>query len=98
MQDRSRAEYLEGSVFAALKPVKSYRSLAPGEGVRFGLLQPARRLVALLRIFQQMRSTFSRCHCGVYLLGSFGASEATIFSKRGSPRSGSQTGCSFKAP
>ena len=29
---------------------------------------------------------------------SFGASEATIFSKRGSPRSGSQTGNSFKAP
>ena len=28
----------------------------------------------------------------------FGASEATIFSKRGSPRSGSQTGNSFKAP
>jgi hypothetical protein len=29
---------------------------------------------------------------------SFGASDATIFSKRGSPRSGSQTGNSFKAP
>src|SRR5262249_43957408 len=29
-------------------------------------------------------------HCGVYLLGSLGASESTIFSKRGSPRSGSQ--------
>jgi hypothetical protein len=29
---------------------------------------------------------------------SFGANEATIFSKRGSPRSGSQTGNSFKAP
>ena len=28
----------------------------------------------------------------------FGASEATIFSKRGSPRSGSQNGNSFKAP
>src|SRR5438132_14153864 len=28
----------------------------------------------------------------------FGASEATIFSKRGSPRSGSQRGNSFKAP
>ena len=27
----------------------------------------------------------------------FGASEATIFSKRGSPRSGSQNGSSFKA-
>ena len=33
-----------------------------------------------------------------YLGGSFGASEATIFSKRGSPRSGSHKGCSFKAP
>ena len=29
---------------------------------------------------------------------SFGANEATIFSKRGSPRSGSQNGNSFKAP
>src|SRR5207249_2289160 len=29
---------------------------------------------------------------------SFGASEATIFSKRGSPRSGSQNGSSFRAP
>jgi len=29
---------------------------------------------------------------------SFGAREATIFSKRGSPRSGSQKGSSFKAP
>ncbi len=28
----------------------------------------------------------------------FGASEATIFSKRGSPRSGSQKGSSFRAP
>ena len=28
----------------------------------------------------------------------FGASEVTIFSKRGSPRSGSQNGSSFKAP
>ena len=28
----------------------------------------------------------------------FGASDATIFSKRGSPRSGSHKGCSFKAP
>jgi hypothetical protein len=28
----------------------------------------------------------------------FGAREATIFSKRGWPRSGSQTGSSFKAP
>jgi len=28
----------------------------------------------------------------------FGAREATIFSKRGSPRSGSQKGCSFSAP
>jgi hypothetical protein len=37
-------------------------------------------------------------HCGVYLLASFGAREATIFSKRGSPRSGSQNGNSFKAP
>jgi hypothetical protein len=33
-----------------------------------------------------------------YLSAAFGASEATIFSKRGSPRSGSQRGCSFKAP
>ncbi len=28
----------------------------------------------------------------------FGAGEATIFSKRGSPRSGSQKGCSFSVP
>ena len=34
----------------------------------------------------------------VELYGFFGANEATIFSKRGSPRSGSQTGNSFKAP
>jgi hypothetical protein len=33
-----------------------------------------------------------------YLSGVFGASDSTIFSKRGSPRSGSQTGNSFKAP
>jgi len=39
-----------------------------------------------------------QAHCGVYLLASFGASEATIFSKRGSPRSGSQKGSSFRAP
>ena len=32
-------------------------------------------------------------HFGIYLLASFGASEATIFSKRGSPRNGSQNGC-----
>jgi hypothetical protein len=44
-----------------------------------------------------MRSTFTRRHCGVHLLGSFGASEATIFSKRGSPRSGSQKGISLSA-
>jgi hypothetical protein len=37
-------------------------------------------------------------HCGGYLLGSFGASDATIFSKRGSPRSGSQKGNNFNAP
>jgi hypothetical protein len=30
--------------------------------------------------------------------GYLGASEATIFSKRGSPRSGSQKGSSFSAP
>ena len=30
--------------------------------------------------------------------GYFGASEATILSKRGSPRSGSQKGCSFRFP
>ena len=33
-----------------------------------------------------------------YLSAAFGANEATIFSKRGSPRSGFQRGCSFKAP
>ena len=33
-----------------------------------------------------------------YLSGVFGASEATIFSKRGSPRSGSQKGDSLSIP
>jgi hypothetical protein len=37
-------------------------------------------------------------HSGVHLAVSFGASEATICSKRGSPRSGSQYGNSFKCP
>jgi len=33
-----------------------------------------------------------------YLSADFGAKEATILSKRGSPRSGSQKGSSFNAP
>ncbi len=33
-----------------------------------------------------------------YHFASFGASEATICSKRGSPRSGSQNGCNFSWP
>ena len=37
-------------------------------------------------------------HCDVYLFASFGASEATICSKRGSPRSGSQKGDSSSVP
>jgi hypothetical protein len=37
----------------------------------------------------------SLCHL---FASSFGASEATIFSKRGSPRSGSQNGNSFNCP
>ena len=36
--------------------------------------------------------------CGVGGHDHFGANEATIFSKRGSPRSGSHKGSSFKAP
>ena len=41
---------------------------------------------------------FLRIHCGVYLLAFFGAKEATICSKRGSPRSGSQKGISLSTP
>jgi hypothetical protein len=47
---------------------------------------------------RQLGEEFLRIHCGVYLLAYFGASDVTIFSKRGSPRSGSQKGNSFKAP
>ena len=48
--------------------------------------------------FEVFGSLDCSLHCGVYLLASFGASEATIFSKPGSPRSGSQKGKVFITP
>src|SRR5206468_5576879 len=41
---------------------------------------------------------FNRVICGISGEGYLAASEATIFSKRGSPRSGSQKGSSFNPP
>ena len=60
---------------------------------------------ALQRKSRARRICVSQCDATPRLSGAataegnyFGASEATIFSKRGSPRSGSQKGNSFKAP
>jgi hypothetical protein len=51
---------------------------------RFGMLGGSALPIRLIRA---IRGYFS-----------FGASEATIFSKRGSPRSGSQNGFNFRSP
>jgi len=44
------------------------------------------------------KGDFNRSSYLLFGAASFGASEATIFSKRGSPRSGSQKGSNFNAP
>ena len=46
----------------------------------------------------QFGEEVARIHSSSTWAVPFGASEATIFSKRGSPRSGSQKGSSFNAP
>jgi len=46
-------------------------------------------------MFRQAAETNTRAACAPQKFY-FGASEATIFSKHGSPRSGSQDGSSFK--
>jgi hypothetical protein len=77
----------------------NYKSAAPNQLSYAGAAPYESRFLRSCKHWRrQLGEEFLRIHRGVYLLGSFGASEATIFSKRGSPRSGSQTGNSFKAP
>src|SRR5579885_3842005 len=60
----------------------------------FAAVLPARP--ATLIYVRRLSSARKIFHPWFYF--SFGAKDSTIFSKRGSPRSGSQKGCSFKTP
>jgi len=81
------------SAIQIVRPLESIADTQPQ-------LQPA--LLRLSEIISQLHLMSSvapfRRIAWLRLYRSFGASEATIFSNRGSPRRGSQKGNSFKAP
>jgi len=67
--------------------------------MNFAKLQTKKWKNLLVTYSQQFGFFASERECVCHLFGpSLGASEATIFSKRGSPRSGSQQGKSFNWP